>query len=239
MIALSHTQLELPNKKISKFIYLRVNLIFYVKKFTIALLSAIFVILIVSSVQSVATDSVESDIGIFYDEVNYNVELKDSKWQVYVQIMHRNEGNQLIGVIESSLAGRYFPHKITDHVFDTLMGEKEVVTIDGVKYEKVQYVHNPTHDERNCSHWPVFSDNPLPPLDYFCISHEKTHESNLEISNWRNYYCATFKEHDIIIDDKIFQRYDCLLIFQVLAPTITAEPHDILTQQWTIFRVLN
>ena len=232
------TQLELPNKKISKFIYLRANLIFYVKKSTIGLLYAIFVTLIVSSVQSAATDSVESDTGISYDEVNYNVGLEDSKWQVYVQIMHRNESNQLIGVIESSLAGAYFPHKITDHVFDTLMGEKEVVTIDGIKHEKVQFVYNPTHKERIYSQWPVFSDNPLPPIDY-TSAHEKTHESNLEISNWRNYYCATFKEHDRIIDDKIFQFYDCLLIFQVLAPTITAEPHDILTQQWTIFRVMN
>ena len=208
------------------------------KVFAIPLLSIIFLVLLSGSVQSVATDSVESDTGISYDEVNYNVRLEDSKWQVYVQIMHRNESNQLIGVIESSLAGVYFPHKITDHVFDTLMGEKEVVTIDGVKYEKVQFVYNPTHKERIYSQWPVFSDNPLPPIDY-TSAHEKTHESNLEISNWRNYYCATFKEHDRIIDDKIFQFYDCLLFFQVLSPAITAEPHDIVSQQWTIFRVLN
>ena len=208
------------------------------KVFAIPLLSIIFLVLLSGSVQSVATDSVESDTGISYDEVNYNVRLEDSKWQVHVQIMHRNESNQLIGVIESSLAGVYFPHKITDHVFDTFMGEKEVVTIDGVKYEKVQFVYNPTHKERIYSQWPVFSDNPLPPIDY-TSAHEKTHESNLEISNWRNYYCATFKEHDRIIDDKIFQFYDCLLFFQVLSPAITAEPHDIVSQQWTIFRVLN
>ncbi len=208
------------------------------KVFAIPLLSIIFLVLLSGSVQSVATDSVESDTGISYDEVNYNVRLEDSKWQVHVQIMHRNESNQLIGVIESSLAGVYFPHKITDHVFDTFMGEKEVVTIDGVKYEKVQFVYNPTHKERIYSQWPVFSDDPLPPIDY-TSAHEKTHESNLEISNWRNYYCTTFIEHDRIIDDKIFQFYDCLLFFQVLSPAITAEPHDIVSQQWTIFRVLN
>ena len=200
------------------------------KKSVIALLSAIFVTLIASSVQSVATDSefLETDIGIFYDEVKYSIELKDSKYQVYVQIMHRNEDNQLISVIESSLSGAYIPHKITDDIFDTLMGPKEIVTVDNIKYEKVQYIFSPTHNERVYSPWPIFSNNTLPPIDY-PSAHEKIHESNLEISNWRNYYCTTFEEHG----------YDCVHIFQVLAPTITAEPHDVLTQQWTILRELN
>ena len=51
----------------------------------------------------------------------------------------------------------------------------------------------------------------------------------LSNTNLSNYYCTTFKEHG----------YDCIPIFQVLAPAITVEPHDIVSQQWTIFRVLN
>ena len=74
----------------------------------------------------------------------------------------------------------------------------------------------------------TFSDNPLPPVDY-TTAHENMHDQNMEISNLRNYYCTTFKEHG----------YDCIPIFQVLAPAITVEPHDIVSQQWTIFRVLN
>ena len=192
------------------------------------MLSIIFLVLLSGSIKSVATDSLESDTGIFFDEVTSNIELKDSKYQVYAQITHRNEDGQLISVIESSLSGAYTPHKITDDVFDTLMGKKEIVTIDNIKYEKVQYIFNPTHKERLYSIFPIFSDNPLPPVDY-TTAHENMHDQNMEISNLRNYYCTTFKEHG----------YDCIPIFQVLAPVITVEPHDIMSQQWTIFRVLN
>ncbi len=198
------------------------------KVFAIPLLSIIFLVLLSGSIKSVATDSLESDTGIFFDEVASNIELEDSKYQVYAQITHRNEDGQLISVIESSLAGAYTPHKITDDIFDTLMGKKEIVTIDNVKYEKVQYTFSPTHKERLYSIFPIFSDNPLPPVDY-TTAHENMHDQNMEISNLRNYYCTTFKEHG----------YDCIPIFQVLAPVITVEPHDIMSQQWTIFRVLN
>ena len=198
------------------------------KIFAIPLLSIIFLVLLSGSIKSVATDSLESDTGIFFDEVISNIELKDSKYQVYAQITHRNEDGQLISVIESSLSGAYMPHKITDDVFDTLMGKKEIVIIDNIKYEKVQYTFSPTHKERLYSIFPIFSDNPLPPVDY-TTAHENMHDQNMEISNLRNYYCTTFKEHG----------YDCIPIFQVLASSITVEPHDIISQQWTIFRVLN
>ena len=94
----------------------------------IPLLGVIFVVLLAGSVQSISADLPEPFV--------FNVELKDSKYQVYVQIVHRNEGGQLISVTESSLSGAYLPHKITDDIFDTLMGEKEIVTIDNIKYEK-------------------------------------------------------------------------------------------------------
>ena len=116
------------------------------------LLGVIFVALIAGSVQSTSADLPEPFV--------FNVELKDSKYQVYVQIVHRNEGDQLISVTESSLSGAYLPHKITDDIFDTLMGEKEIVTIDNMKYEKVQYVFNPTHKEKLYSIFPIFSENP-------------------------------------------------------------------------------
>ena len=189
------------------------------KRFTKILLSVIFVVLISGSIQSISADLPEPFV--------FNVELKDSKYQVYVQIVHRNEGGQLISVTESSLSGAYLPHKITDDIFDTLMGKKEIVTIDNMKYEKVQYVFNPTHKEKLYSIFPIFSENPLPPVDHIA-AHEKMHEKNLEVSSWRNNYCTTFKEHG----------YDCVPIFQVLAPTITLEPHDVITQQWTILREL-
>ena len=189
------------------------------------LLGVIFVALIAVSVQSTSADLPEPFV--------FNVELEDSKYQVYVQIVHRNEDGQLISVMESSLSastitGAYLPHKITDDIFDTLMGKKEIITIDNMKYEKVQYVFNPTHKERLYSIFPIFSENPLPPIDH-TVAHEKMHEKNIEVSSWRNNYCTTFKEHG----------YDCVPIFQVLAPSLTLEPHSVLNQQWTILRDLN
>ena len=69
------------------------------------LLGVISVVLLAGSVQSISADLPEPFV--------FNVELKDSKYQVYVQIIHRNEGGQLISVTESSLSGAYLPHKIT------------------------------------------------------------------------------------------------------------------------------
>ena len=34
-------------------------------------------------------------------------------------------------------------------------------------------------------------------------------------------------------------RLQCIPIFQVLVPTITLEPGDVVTHQWTILRVMN
>ena len=53
----------------------------------------------------------------------------------------------MISVAEG-MHGFVIPHQITDHVFDTLMGKKEIVTIDNIKYEKVQYTFSPTLEQR-------------------------------------------------------------------------------------------
>ena len=100
------------------------------EKFIIILLIAVFVTLISSSVQSVVADHLEPGIGIFSDEQEVTlVPTKDTNYQVYLQAVLRNGDNQLISIIESNVNGAYIPHKISDHVFDTLMGKKEIVTI--------------------------------------------------------------------------------------------------------------
>ena len=199
------------------------------EKFTTALLSVIFVTLIAGCIQSISADHLEPGQGIFKDKEQLNkTTTKDSKYKIYLQSVIRNENGNLISIVESNVNGPYVPHKLTDDVFDTLMGKKEIITIDNMKYEKVQYVFNPTHKERLYSIFPIFSENPLPPIDH-TVAHEKMHEKNIEVSSWRNNYCTTFKEHG----------YDCVPIFQVLAPSLTLEPHSVLNQQWTILRDLN
>ena len=109
------------------------------KEFVIPLLGTIFVLLLAGSVESVAADHLEPGEGIFIDENRVNlVSTKDSKYQVHLQVEVRNAQGQLISISET-VNVNHIPHGITDNTFDTLMGEKEIVTIDNIKYEKIQY----------------------------------------------------------------------------------------------------
>ena len=200
------------------------------KKFTILFLSIVFVALIVSSIQSVTADHLEPGIGIFIDE--QDVELattEDSNYQVYLLAVIRNGDGQLINVTESTANGAYIPHKITDHVFDTLMGEKEIITIDNIKYEKVQYIFSPTLKQRFLGLYPIFSAITLEFVSEPGPQSIKLYEESQDYSIWKIHYCADFKDHG----------YHCVPIFQVLVPTMTIEPDDVVTHQWTVLRVLN
>ena len=109
------------------------------KAFVIQLLSIIFVVLITGSIQSVTADHSEPGQGIFKNEREIEaVPIQDSNYQIYLQTVLRNVDGQMISVTEG-VHGFVIPHQVTDHVFDTLMGKKEIVTIDNIKYEKVQY----------------------------------------------------------------------------------------------------
>ena len=109
------------------------------KKFVIPLLCTIFVLLLANSTESVAADHVEPGDGIWKDENRVNlVSTKDSKYQVHLQVEVRNAQGQLISISETSHVN-HIPHEITDNVFNTMLGKKEIITIDNVKYEKIQY----------------------------------------------------------------------------------------------------
>ena len=109
------------------------------------LLGVIFVALIACSIQSIYADHIlEDGKGIFKDENTVHmVSTNDSKYQVHVQVSMRNDQGQLISMTESSHATN-IPHKITDDVFDTFMGKKEIITIDNIKYEKAEYTNTYT-----------------------------------------------------------------------------------------------
>ena len=114
------------------------------KEFVIPLLGTIFVLLLADSVESAAADHLEPGEGIFIDENSVNlVTTKDSKYHVHLQVEVRNAQGQLISISETTNVN-HIPHEITDNTFDTLMGEKEIITIDNVKYEKITYA--PTLD---------------------------------------------------------------------------------------------
>ena len=201
----------------------------YVKKFTIVL-SAIFLTFIAYSGQSVIADHDEPGDGIYKSvgDVNLVTTTQDSKWKVSLQAILRTGDGQLINVTESSVSVAYIPHKITDHVFDTLMGEKEIVTIDNTKYEKVQYTYTPTLEHRFLGLYPIFSENYSLEFESTPEAREKMGEHR-DFSLWKIHYCATFKGHG----------FSCLPIFQDLVPMITLEQNDVITHQWTILRILN
>ena len=197
--------------------------------FVIQLLSIIFVTLIVGSIQSVTADHLEPGIGIFKDKTEVKlVTAQDSNYQVYLQTVLRNGDGQLISVTEGGIRGYVVPHNVTDHIFDTLMGKKEIVTIDNIKYEKVQYVFSPTLEQRTVGMYPIFAETNIK----FKMEGDALAQMNEEYKDysiWKIHYCATFEEHG----------YSCIPIFQVLVSTMTLESHDVITQQWTVLRELN
>ena len=221
------------------------------KVFVIQLLSVIFVTLIAGSVQSVAADHLESDQGIFKDENDVNLRgtkviegvlgsppdfysepswrlMNTSNYQVYLQTVLRNGDGHLISIIESTVTAAYIPHKITDYVFDTLMGKKEIITIDNIKYEKVQYTFAPTLEQRWVGMYPIFEEIPIK-YNLKEDTRTKMNEEKKDRSNWKIHYCATFEGHG----------YQCIPIIQVIIPTMVMEPDDVAINQWTILRDLN
>ena len=221
------------------------------KWFTVTFLGFIFTVLLIGSVQSVSADHLESDQGIFKDAKDVNLRgtkvvagvLGDppdfyyepswgsnntSNYQVYLQTVLRNGDGHLISIIESTVTAAYIPHKITDYVFDTLMGKKEIITIDNIKYEKVQYTFAPTLEQRWVGMYPIFEEIPIK-YNLREDTRTKMNEEKKDRSNWKIHYCATFDGHG----------YQCIPIIQVIIPTMVMEPDDVAINQWTILRDLN
>jgi len=203
------------------------------KVFLIQLLSITFAVLIIGSIQSVTADHLEPGKGLFKDEKAVEMaKTEDTNYRVYLQTVLRNADGQLIGVIHGStdgLQGWVMPHKITDHVFDTLMGEKEIVTIDNIKYEKVQYTFTPTLVQRWTAIYPLFSEVVIE----FKVEEDARMDMNSYVKDysvWKLQHCADWgDDHGL----------SCIPLFQVLIPTITLEPDDVITLNWTILREFN
>ena len=196
------------------------------KQFMMLLFGVVFgIIIIASSIQSISADHLEPGQGIFVGESDIElVTTKDTNYQVYLQVVSRTVDGQLISVVDSTVHGSFIPHKITDHVFDTLMGEKEIITIDGVQYEKGQWEFSPSLEQRFISLYPIYSE-----IKMEFTSDKIMYESKKEYAQWKIHYCAEFKGHG----------YTCLPVFQTLVPTMTLDPSDTVTQKWTILRELN
>ena len=198
------------------------------KVFLIQLLSIIFVVLITGSIQSVTADHLEPGQGIFKDKAAVELTRNDnSNYQIYLQTVLRNADGQMISVVEG-MHGYVIPHQISDHVFDTLMGEKEIVTIDNIMYEQVQYTFTPTLEQRTVNYYPIFEEIPIE----YVVEEDARAQMKEDIRDyyiWKIHYCATFEVHG----------YVCIPVFQNFAVVELVTPTDVVTHQWTILRVLN
>ena len=205
---------------------------FYMKWLVMPLLGVIFVALVACSIQSISADH-ETDKGIFKDRSEVNLaDTKNTNYQVYLQVVHRNGDGQLISIIESTANAGHISHKLTDDIFDTLMGEKEIIIIDNIKYEKVQYTFSPTLEQRWMGMYPILEQITI----NINVEGDAATQINKKIKDhnvWKIHYCADFA--NIGHPDGL----QCIPIFQVLVPTMTLEPTDVITQHWTILRELN
>ena len=115
------------------------------KGFTILLLSIIFVALTACSIQSIYADHTLKDgKGIFKDQDRVNlVRLgqEDSKYDIHVLVEVRTAQGQLISISEASHSQiKYIGYEMMrDQTKD--FDKKEIITIDGTKFEKIQVVH--------------------------------------------------------------------------------------------------
>ena len=181
------------------------------KGFVIPLFSVIFLVLLAGSVQSVAADHLLPGEGVFKNENDVNIASSiDSKYQIHLHMIVRNAQNQLVGVSQA-VWGYYIPHQITDQIFDEMSGKREIVTVDKIKYEKIQ---NTFHDIRV--------------QDIMMLKKTKTSYQDIRIT-----YYLGFDEN---IDGHGSKR---LPIFQAALSPVSLAEDDILTFHWTFLREMN
>ena len=203
------------------------------KKFTIVLFGVIFITLIASTIQSTSADQHIPIKEILASGVTELVSTRDStidsNFQIYLQLIIRNVDGNLINVTESTADGAFIDHMISDHVFDTLMEEKEIITINDIKYERAQWSFNPTLEHRFVGLYPIYSEITLNLVSKPGDDTVLMYTEQKDYSQWKMHYCADFKGFG----------FTCVPVFQVLVPTMTMEPTDTVEQKWTILRDLN
>ena len=94
------------------------------------MLIAIFTVVIAGSIQDVLAEEIT--------DILKPLPIKNSEYQFHLQVVLRDADGMLISVTETT-NGYYIPHKITNEAFDYHFGKKEIVVVDNIKYEKVQF----------------------------------------------------------------------------------------------------
>ena len=141
-------------------------------------------------------------------------------YQFHLNLHHHNNHCQLL--VDIQLISNLF---LTDHlrnillnyiyrdlvlIDNNLLAEKKVVTIDNVKYEKIQFLTEMVIDHRILTN----------------LGAAKVGMSSGTL--WK--FCGDFKGE---------YGYQCIPIFKAKTPQIHIAEGNVLTNQWTILRVMN
>ena len=177
------------------------------KKIEGLMLSTIIITLIVGSAQVATAEK-------------FNVDLAGlERYEVYLQSVVRDAQGQLLSVSEStsavvlisSFSDGVLIQDLVDNVIDNnLLGEKKIITIDNVKYEKIQFQTEKVIDHRMLT----------------SLGTAKVGMSSGTL--WK--FCGDFTGK---------YGYQCIPTFKAKTPQIHIAEGDVLTNQWTVLRVMN
>ena len=180
------------------------------KIFTISLLGIIFVALITSSIPPIIAD--ES-----FDNEEY---FEDSKYKIYLHVLVRNAQGELVTVAETlpcelgSYCSEYMDHEVTDYAFDEL-GKKEIITIDDIKYEKIQFSDSYGKTDNTITYYNQYL--------FDMYDREPT-------GRWVVKICGeSLKQFG----------FECIQIFQSRTSIVWLEVGDVTTANWTILKKIN
>ena len=177
------------------------------KKFEGLMLSTIIITLIVGSAQVATAEkfNVDPDLNLRYE--------------VYLQSVVRDAQGQLLSVSESTVGwvvitsfpdGVQIPDLVDFLIDNNVITEKKIITIDNVKYEKIQFQTEKVVDHRMLT----------------SLGTAKVGMSSGTL--WK--FCGDFKGE---------YGHQCIPTFKAKTPQIHIAEGNVLTNQWTVLRVMN
>ena len=176
--------------------------------FVISLLGIIFVTMITSSIPHIIAD--ELDV----------VTTENSKYEIYLHVLVRNAQGELISIAETlpcesgDYCSEYMDHEVTDYAFGKL-GKKEIVTVDNIKYEKIQFSDS----------YGLTADTITFHNQYLFDMHDRE-----PTGRW-----------DVEICGEALNKFgfECAEIFQSRTSIVWLELGDVTTSNWTILKKIN
>ena len=97
--------------------------------------------------------------------------------------------------------------------------------IGNMKYEKFQIIDVQNFSQRATGLYPILSETPME------LNIQTTRTNHDWITSWKIHYCADFTD--------LGHEFKCIPLFNSLTSSVSIAMDDIVTNQWTILRVLN